>query len=102
VTVLAGCQGQPLATAVAGLSTRDVASDFLKLAFADGDVRGAYERYASRDFRQHDPHIADGLAGLTAYLAESQAAPPVQNPGTIDSFDSPRTRVDAGQVTVTQ
>ena len=74
VTVLAGCQGQPPATAVAGLSTRDVARAFLKQAFADGDVRGAYERYASRDFKQHDPDIADGLAGLTAYLAESQAA----------------------------
>jgi len=75
-TALAGCHGPsaPPAAGAALLPTREVASGFLKQAFANGDVRGAYERYASPDFKQHDPDIADGLAGLTAYLAEAQAA----------------------------
>jgi predicted SnoaL-like aldol condensation-catalyzing enzyme len=47
-----------------------VANGFLRQAFADGDVRGAYERYSTPDFKQHDPDIADGWEGQSSYLAE--------------------------------
>ncbi len=58
-------------------STRAVATAFLQAAFGDGDLRGAYERYAARDLKQHDPDIRDGLAGELAYLDESaDRAPP--------------------------
>jgi predicted SnoaL-like aldol condensation-catalyzing enzyme len=53
------------------LSTRAVAHAFLEQAYAGGDMRGAYERYAAQDLIQHDPDIADGLAGMLAYLEES-------------------------------
>jgi predicted SnoaL-like aldol condensation-catalyzing enzyme len=56
-------------------STRAVASGFLEQAFAAGDMRGAYERYAAQDLKQHDPDIADGLAGMLAYLEEAEKQP---------------------------
>jgi predicted SnoaL-like aldol condensation-catalyzing enzyme len=70
--VLAGCETRSLPPPAEGapLSTRDVAKGFLRQAFADNDVRGAYERYSTPDFKQHDPEIADGWEGLNAYLAE--------------------------------
>jgi len=71
--VLAGCQTEavPPPADAAALSTRELANLFLKQAFADGDARGAYERYSTPDFKQHDPDIADGWAGQNAYVAET-------------------------------
>ena len=62
--MLAACQPQSAAPPadMAPLSTRGVANGFLAQAFAAGDPRGAYERFASADFKQHDPEIAEGLA----------------------------------------
>jgi predicted SnoaL-like aldol condensation-catalyzing enzyme len=78
MSALAGCEAQPPPPAgeAAPLSTRALANAFWRQAFADGDLRGAYERYAAPDFKQHDPEIADGLAGQRAYLAESATRSP--------------------------
>ena len=72
---LAGCKPQSVQSTsdVATPSTREVANGFLQQMFVDGDVRGAYERYASPDFKQHDPEIADGWAGLRSYLEQPSA-----------------------------
>jgi predicted SnoaL-like aldol condensation-catalyzing enzyme len=76
--VLAACaKPSPPPAADAGPpSTREVANGFLRQAFTDGDARGAYERYATPDFKQHDPDIADGWTGQNAYLAELASASP--------------------------
>jgi hypothetical protein len=69
---LAGCETRsgPPPTDAAALSTREVANRFLGQAFADGDVRGAYERYSTPDFKQHDPDIDAN----DHHLAESRDA----------------------------
>jgi predicted SnoaL-like aldol condensation-catalyzing enzyme len=36
--------------------------------FTQSDMRGAYERHAAADFKQHNPSMADGLAGHRAYF----------------------------------
>ena len=50
-------------------ATRRVAMPFLHRMFIENDVRGAYDGYAAPDFIQHNPRIADGLAGHRAYFA---------------------------------
>jgi predicted SnoaL-like aldol condensation-catalyzing enzyme len=82
--MLAGCETRsgPPPAETAALSTREVANRFLGQAFADGDVRGAYERYSTPDFKQHDPDIADGWEGQNAYLAElARQSPRVASDG---------------------
>jgi predicted SnoaL-like aldol condensation-catalyzing enzyme len=76
--LLAGCQPQSAAPPAdpVPLSTREVANGFLAQAFAAGDPRGAYERFASAGFKQHDPAIADGLAGLAAHFTELESQTP--------------------------
>jgi len=51
-------------------ATRAVALPFLRTMFVDRDVRRAYDRFAAPDFLQHNPHMANGLAGHRAYFAE--------------------------------
>ena len=70
----------------APLSTREVANGFLRQAFADGDVRGAYERYSTPDFKQHDPDIADGWAGENAYLAEVESGSSAGEPVNVNNI----------------
>jgi len=77
---LAGCGSQtPPDRALSFPSTREIANGFLEQMYTRGDARGAYERYAASDFKQHDPEIADGWAGEAAYLdalqAQSSSAP---------------------------
>ncbi|MGE0113952.1 MAG: nuclear transport factor 2 family protein [Steroidobacteraceae bacterium] len=60
-------------------ATRAIASPFLLRLFGKHDVQGAYEQYAAPDFVQHDPEMADGLAGLTTFL-QQQAKQPDGNP----------------------
>jgi predicted SnoaL-like aldol condensation-catalyzing enzyme len=75
---LAACQPDSAMPAVekAPVATRDVASAFLAQMFADGDVRGAYARLASGDMKQHDPEVADGLAGQLERFAELESEDP--------------------------
>jgi len=61
--------------------TRAVAMPFLQRMFIDHDVRGAYDTYAAADFRQHNPQMADGLAGHRAYF-ESLARNPSGAPAS--------------------
>lgn len=49
-------------------ATRAVARPFLQRLFGDRDVQGAYGQFAAPDFVQHDPQMADGLAGQAAFL----------------------------------
>lgn len=71
---LAGCQPDSAPAALdTSVSTREVANGFLAQMFGDGDRRGAYARYASPDFTQHDPDVADGLAGQMERFAELES-----------------------------
>jgi len=58
--------------------TRRVATAFLTRMFDKGDVRGAYDSFAAPDFIQHNPNMADGLAGHRAYFAKlaARSGPP--------------------------
>jgi len=49
-------------------ATRAVARPFLERMFVQNDVRGAYDTYAAPDFIQHNPRMANGLAGHRAYF----------------------------------
>jgi len=49
-------------------ATRSVAQAFLRRLFVEHDVDGAYADYAQPDFIQHNPNMADGLAGHHAYF----------------------------------
>lgn len=57
------------------LSTREVAHRFLERMFLKNDVRGAYDAYAAPNFIQHNPLIADGLAGHHAYFEHLATQP---------------------------
>lgn len=85
---LAGCESRAPAERTAPPSTREIATAFLARLYADGDARGAYERYAAPDFKQHDPEIADGWAGEAAYLDALQG----QSPG------APRASVNVNNI----
>jgi len=50
-------------------STRVIAAEFLHQLFGQQDLLGAYDRYAAPDFVQHNPEMADGIAGRKAYFA---------------------------------
>lgn len=50
-------------------ATRTVARAFLQQLFVAGDVSRAYERHAAPDFVQHNPQMADGIAGRVAFSA---------------------------------
>jgi len=50
-------------------ATRIVAEAFLRQLFGQQDLLGAYDRYAAPDFIQHNPEMADGIAGRKAYFA---------------------------------
>lgn len=74
---IAGCSSSPevrtdMSTVAASDSTRDVANAFLHRLFAKRDALGAYEGFATEAMVQHDPAIADELAGLRAHLAEGR------------------------------
>ncbi len=49
-------------------ATRAVAAPFLQRMFVRNDVDGAYHAFAAPDFIQHNPKMADGLAGHDAYF----------------------------------
>jgi predicted SnoaL-like aldol condensation-catalyzing enzyme len=49
-------------------ATRAVAGPFLEQMFVKNDVNGAYHAFAAPDFIQHNPNMADGLAGHDAYF----------------------------------
>jgi predicted SnoaL-like aldol condensation-catalyzing enzyme len=50
-------------------ATRAFAEKFLRRLFVENDVDGAYTAYATPDFIQHNPLMADGIAGRRAYFA---------------------------------
>jgi predicted SnoaL-like aldol condensation-catalyzing enzyme len=51
-------------------SRKDIATTFLRMS-ATGDVRAAYDRYVSRDFRHHNPYFRGDAATLAAGMAEN-------------------------------
>jgi len=60
-------------------ATRKVAQAFLHQLFAEQDSFGAYRKYAAPDFKQHNPEMADGIAGREAFFtarAQQSAAHP--------------------------
>jgi predicted SnoaL-like aldol condensation-catalyzing enzyme len=59
-------------------SRKEAASSFLRLA-ASGDVRRAFDSYASPDFRHHNPHFRGDAASLAAAMTEDAA----QNPDKV-------------------
>ncbi len=62
-------------------ATRAIAQAFLTRYLIEHDVAGAYAAYAHPDFIQHDPNMADGVAGHRAYfsrLAQQGGAPSAQ------------------------
>jgi predicted SnoaL-like aldol condensation-catalyzing enzyme len=60
------------ASAPAPPETRVVALAFLQ-QWAQGDLEGAYARWAVPDFTQHNPEIPDGVAGHREFMAEMAA-----------------------------
>lgn len=54
-------------------ATRSVAMKFLHAMFVERDVRGAYDTFAAENLIQHNPAMADGLAGHRAYFARLEA-----------------------------
>jgi len=54
------------------MTTREVAHAFLTQMFDKGDMDGAYERYATPDFIQHNPTMGNGVEAHRAYF-EKQA-----------------------------
>jgi predicted SnoaL-like aldol condensation-catalyzing enzyme len=61
-------------------SRKDVATTFLRMA-ALGDVRDAFDRYVSRDFRHHNAYFRGDAAALSTAMAENAK----QNPDkTVD------------------
>ncbi|HTT01017.1 MAG TPA: nuclear transport factor 2 family protein [Steroidobacteraceae bacterium] len=70
--------GLPAAAAASPLATPDthaVAQAFLTQMFGQGDMDGAYERWATSDFIQHNPEMADGIAGHRAFFAAAAREP---------------------------
>jgi len=61
------------------LTTREAAKGFLAQMFMEGDMGGAYERYAAADFIQHNPIMGDGVKAHEAYF-EAQAKDPQGDP----------------------
>jgi len=49
-------------------ATRELARAFLKQLFVDQDSFGAYRRFAAPDFVQHNPEMANGIAGREAFF----------------------------------
>lgn len=49
-------------------ATRVVAQAFLQQLFAEQDSFGSYRKYATPDFKQHNPEMADGIAGREAFF----------------------------------
>ncbi len=49
-------------------ATRALAHAFLERMYGQNDTRGAYHAFAAPDFIQHNPLMADGLAGHDAYF----------------------------------
>ena len=49
-------------------------------ALNEGHVREAAEKYLAPDFRQHSPHIPDGVQGLVEHLDKSMTDPKVSAP----------------------
>lgn len=82
MSALAGCGAQePRETAAqeegeSSLSdeTRKLALPFLQRLYVDGDILGAYTRFAKPDFIQHDPALGNGLAGIEAFIASTPKA----------------------------
>ncbi len=54
-------------------ATRAIAMAFLRQVYVAGDIRGAYDGFATEHMRQHNPLMADGLAGHRAYFAAVEA-----------------------------
>jgi predicted SnoaL-like aldol condensation-catalyzing enzyme len=51
-------------------SRKDIATTFLRMS-ATGDVRAAFDRYVSRDFRHHNPYFRGDGATLAAGMQEN-------------------------------
>lgn len=56
-------------------NTHAVAQAFLRQMFGEGDMDGAYAGWATTDFIQHNPEMADGIAGHRAFFAEAAREP---------------------------
>jgi predicted SnoaL-like aldol condensation-catalyzing enzyme len=61
---------------------------------ATGDVRGAFDRYVSRDFRHHNPNFRGDTASLSTAMAENAK----QNPNKV--FDVEHALEDSDLVAV--
>ncbi|HTY92461.1 MAG TPA: nuclear transport factor 2 family protein [Steroidobacteraceae bacterium] len=61
------CRADPSADAQTE-ATRVIARGFLHQLFTVQDSFGAYRRYATPDFVQHNPEMADGIAGREAFF----------------------------------
>jgi predicted SnoaL-like aldol condensation-catalyzing enzyme len=51
-------------------ATREVAQAFMQQLFVQQDSFGAYRKYVAPDFVQHNPEMADGIAGREAFFTE--------------------------------
>ena len=51
-------------------STRQLAQAFLHKVYIDKNIKAAYQAYAAVDFIQHNPEMANGIAGHQAFFAE--------------------------------
>jgi predicted SnoaL-like aldol condensation-catalyzing enzyme len=69
VGTLAALSARAAVAADATPDTHAVAQAFLQQMFAQGDMDGAYARWATTDFIQHNPEMADGIAGHRAFFA---------------------------------
>lgn len=55
-------------------ATRALAHKFLVHEYDREDMEGAYHRYASRDFIQHNPHIGNGTTAHAAFFRRMERA----------------------------
>lgn len=58
----------PTARALRAQQNTAVVLAFLDTAFNKHEVGQAFRRYVGPDYRQHNPHVADGVAGAVAAL----------------------------------
>src|SRR5882672_6153594 len=58
----------PTARALRAQQNTAVVLAFLDTAFNKHEVEQAFRLYVGPDYRQHNPHVADGIAGAVAAL----------------------------------